>query len=41
MSNRHIMTTQLTEELVHYDFADPPEGADDEDADDTPEAPRE
>jgi len=27
----HTMTNQLTEELVHYDLADPPEGPDDED----------
>ena len=24
----HTMTTQLTEELVHHDFADPPDGDD-------------
>ena len=30
---RHTMTTHLTEELVHHDFADPPDG-DDEDGSD-------
>jgi hypothetical protein len=37
MMTHRIMTNQLTEELVHHDLADPPEGADveDEEPDDT------
>ena len=30
---RHTMTTHLTEELVHHDFADPPDDDEEEGSD--------
>lgn len=44
VSIRHTMTNQLTEELVHWDLAEPPDGADvteDEEVEEPIETPTE